>query len=211
MKLVHKAKSAFAVKGFFLSICGALILLMVALWANFHAGQYATREASNPVTDLVLSNIRVFDVDFLFVYGPLVFWTFVVGLCALEPKRFPFVIKSMALLILVRSVFITLTHIAPFPTRLDVGLSFMSSYFTFGGDLFFSGHTAYPFMIALAFWEKKKFRILFLAVSVLFGVVVLAAHLHYSIDVLGAFFITHSVFHISEKVFKKDRELFLTV
>jgi hypothetical protein len=34
------------------------------------------------------------------------------------------------------------------------------------------------------------------------------AHIHYSIDVFSAFFITYTIFHLSEKIFIKDRKMF---
>ncbi|MBI3904685.1 MAG: hypothetical protein HY309_03785 [Pseudomonas fluorescens] len=40
--------------------------------------------------------------------------------------------------------------------------------------------------------------------SVLFGISVLLGHLHYSIDVFGAFFITYSIFCLAKKFFPKD-------
>ena len=78
-----------------------------------------------------------------------------------------------------------------------------------GNDLFFSGHTGLPFLLALIFWENKKLRFLFLGFSVLFAVVVLLGHLHYSIDVFAAYFITYTIFHICKFLFKKDWQLFL--
>jgi hypothetical protein len=42
----------------------------------------------------------------------------------------------------------------------------------------------------------------------MFGIVVLLGHLHYSIDVLSAFFITYSIYHICELFFKTDKKIF---
>ncbi|HEY4477149.1 MAG TPA: phosphatase PAP2-related protein [Candidatus Paceibacterota bacterium] len=179
----------------------------MSLIFNFYAGSYATDSASNPVTDIVLNNIRTYDVDGIFIYGTMLFLGFLVLLSLLEPQRIPFIIKSIALFIAIRAVFVSLTHIGPFPTQLAINSSFLDK-FSFGGDLFFSGHTGLPFLMALVFWEKLYLRILFIASSVFIGVVVLMAHLHYSIDVLAAFFITYTIFHIAERLFKKDRKLF---
>jgi membrane-associated phospholipid phosphatase len=59
------------------------------------------------------------------------------------------------------------------------------------------------------FWDNKKLRFLFLGLSVLFAIVVLLGHLHYSIDVLSAYFITFTIFYICKFLFKKDWQLFL--
>jgi membrane-associated phospholipid phosphatase len=63
--------------------------------------------------------------------------------------------------------------------------------------------------LALIFWENKILRIVFLSFSIMFAIIVLLGHLHYSIDVLSAFFITFSIFHICKFLFKKDWQLFL--
>ena len=79
---------------------------------------------------------------------------------------------------------------------------------SFGSDLFFSGHTGLPFLLALIWWRELPFRLVFLSFSFFFAIVVLLGHMHYSIDVLGAFFITYTIFHLLEKFFKKDRVVF---
>jgi len=194
-------------KDFLLSFFGALIFFAASLIINFYAGIYATESASNAVTDIVLSNTRVFDVDGLFVYGTIFFWVFVLVLGFLRPQRLPFILKSIALFVLVRSVFISMTHIGPYPSHLIVDSNIMN-WFAFAGDLFFSGHTGLPFLMALAFWEDRLLRSFFIAMAVIFGIIVLVAHLHYTIDVLAAFFITYTIYHIAETLFKKDKELF---
>ena len=77
-----------------------------------------------------------------------------------------------------------------------------------GGDYFFSGHTGLPFLLTLLFWDNVFLRVLFFVSSIFFGVVVLLGHLHYSIDVLSAFFITYTIYHLSEAFFPKDKKMF---
>ncbi len=208
---LQKMKESFTNKQFVLSMCIGWVFLFAAMVISYYAGLYATERASNSVTDIILSNIRVFDVDGIFIYGPLIFWIFTILVVLAKPERFPFVLKSISLFVLVRSLFITLTHIGPFPTQMipDSLSSDVVKTFFFGSDLFFSGHTGLPFLMALVFWDNVWLRWFFIASSLLFGAVVLLGHMHYSIDVLSAFFITYTIFHIARTVFKKDYEHFL--
>jgi membrane-associated phospholipid phosphatase len=82
--------------------------------------------------------------------------------------------------------------------------SFIFDKFNFTGDLFFSGHTGLPFLLALVFWDHPWWRRVFVIVSIIFGVTVLLGHFHYSIDVFGAFFITYTIFHIATRLFPRD-------
>jgi len=190
-----------------LSFSGVL-LLGASLVANFYTTKYASVSMSNPVSDIILSNIRVFDVDGIYAYGGIIFWSFLFLLALSKPAKIPFISKSVALFVLIRSIFISLTHIAASPAHLIIAPSRFFGMFSYYGDLFFSGHTGLPFLMALIFWDNKRLRIFFLAASVFFGTVVLLGHLHYSIDVFGAFFITYSIYQIAVKIFKKDKALF---
>ena len=187
--------------------------MIVSLFARFFISGYVNNLPSTPVADLILSNIRVYDVGGIFVYGTvlLVFVGIFVGLRQINCV--PFIMKSIALFTLIRSVFVILTHISAFPTHIVIESSFFSSaifdgIFT-GNDLFFSGHTGLPFLLALMFWENKTQRTIFFGFSILFAIVVLLGHIHYSIDVLSAFFITYGIFQICKFLFKKEWELFL--
>lgn len=187
----------------------SVILFAASVVVNFYAGVYATERASNPVTDIILSNTPVFDVDTLFVYGSLLLIAFLTLLCFAHPKRVPFTLHTLTLLILIRSVFISLTHIGPFPDQVILDLGAVTSKFIFGGDLFFSNHTAIPFMMALVYWREKKLRIILIAWSIFFATIALLGHLHYTIDVLSAYFITYTIFCVALWLFPKDRALFL--
>lgn len=186
-----------------------LILLGVSLVVNYYAGSYATLHESNAVHDIILDNIPVFDVDGLFVYGMVAFFTFVTALMIFRPRRMPFVLKAMSLFILVRSFFIILTHIGPSAQAVIIPGDSIASYFTFTGDLFFSAHTGLPFLMALIYWDSKALRTFFLLTSMFMGVVVLLGHLHYSIDVFSAYFITYGIFQIAKRFFSDDHQLLL--
>lgn len=202
-------KTYFTDKKFIVSFLVAIFFLAISLVIQFYAGTYATESASSPVTDIVLSNIQTFDLDGIFVYGSLALLLFGIFITIWRPKQMPFVVKSVAMFILVRSFFISLTHIGPFPTQIIIHSDWLSKL-TFGGDLFFSGHTGLPFLLALIFWHNKIVRNIFLSFSIFFAAVVLMAHMHYTIDVVSAYFITYTIFHICERLFKKDRLLFFT-
>ena len=204
-KIILKHKLYFTNKKFLTSVIISFIFLIVALIINFYAGTYATERASNSVTDIILSNTRAYDLDGFFVYGTMVFLFFIVFIFLLRPNKIPFTIKSIALFVITRSIFISLTHLGPFPSQIVISSDFLSK-FSFGADLFFSGHTGLPFLLSLIFWKDKWARYTFLAFSLTFAVVVLLAHLHYSIDVLSAFFITYTIFHIALYIFKKDKD-----
>jgi len=188
------------------SVIIGLVLLCVGLVINFYAADYAARTAGNSVSDLILNNIPVFDVDGLAVYGPVLLWLFIGALCIEDPKIIPFVLKATALFIVIRAGFVTLTHLGPIPGSINNSSApaFLKA-FTFGNDLFFSGHTGLPFLMALIFWKRRALRYIFIIASIFFGAIMLMAHLHYSIDVASAFFITFTIFHIArDAFFKKD-------
>ncbi|MGH7249432.1 MAG: phosphatase PAP2-related protein [Minisyncoccia bacterium] len=206
-------KKYFASKNFVLSFFVGLLLLGVSLVTQFFISGYVDRSASQPVTDIILSNTRVYDVSAIFVWGAILLAFICIAIVLLRINYAPFVMKSVALFTLIRSIFVSLTHISPFPTHAIINSPFFNrevfnGIFT-GNDLFFSGHTGVPFLLALIFWQNKNLRFIFLGFSVMFGIVVLLGHLHYSIDVLSAYFITYSIFHICKFLFKKDWQLFL--
>ena len=76
-------------------------------------------------------------------------------------------------------------------------------------DFFFSGHVGASFLFALIFWKQVTWRIVFLAISIIFAVSMLLAHMHYSIDIFAAPFITYGIYQMSRWLFKKDFELIL--
>jgi len=209
-RILAKYKTILAQKGFVFSVLLGLLLLALSLGINYVTGTYASRIASNSVTDILLDHLPVMDVDFIFIQGFALFILFIFGLMLYEPKTIPFIFKSLALFIFIRSIFMSLTHIGPFPQQAPMESYRIVNLMNFTGDLFFSGHAGGPFLLALSFWRQKYVRLIFLAMSALFAVAVLLGHYHYSIDVFAAFFITYTIYHIAIKFFSKDYRLLMS-
>jgi len=201
-------------RSFLFSFATGLFLFAASIVAVFYSTGYANISAStsNSVTDIILSNTRVYDVDGLFVYGALAVIVFsVLIFLTLKVRHIPFALKSVSLFLFIRSIFVSLTHISPYPSHAIISQSFLSSYHLFqilftGDDLFFSGHVGLSFLAALLFWDSPLLRYIYLAISVMFAVVVLLGHLHYSIDVFAAYFITYTIYVMAMHLFKKDYE-----
>jgi hypothetical protein len=65
-------------------------------------------------------------------------------------------------------------------------------------DLFFSGHTSTTFLLLLYVWRWPRLRWPMLAAHVIVVASIFLAHLHYTIDVIGAYAVTFSIFVLRE-------------
>ncbi|MCR4275495.1 MAG: sphingomyelin synthase family protein [Candidatus Wolfebacteria bacterium] len=184
-----------------------IVLLFLSMYATYWANIYVARRASSSVTDILLDNIPVVDVDFLYSTGAAIFIIIVVIVAFQDPRRISFILKSTALFFLFRSAFMMLTHIGPPQNMLVSNSGDFFHKLSSGDDLFFSAHTGYPFLIALIFWNHKRLKDLFFALSIIGAVIVILGHYHYSIDVFSAFFITFGIFQIAKNFFKEDYKM----
>lgn len=206
-EIIKSHKTFWSDKQFLFGVGLGVVLFTAGLFATYYANNYAATRASNTVTDLILDNIPVVDVNFVFTDGAAIFSIIVAIIVLYEPRRLPFALKSLALFLLVRSVFLTLTHLAPPIEQSYLDASDFFYRLSSGDDLFFSAHTGLPFLFAFMFWDERYIRDLFLAFTVIGGASVLLGHLHYSIDVFSALFIAFGIFHIAKYFFPKDYAL----
>lgn len=186
-------------------LCKALkliSLLGVSLVINYFAVRFATLHAGAPLNDIFFQSFPYIDTFLIDYYGALFLQYGVFLAVIFTPKYFQFFIISNIALILVRDVFINLTYIG-----VPEGTIPTTSFFTQGGDLFFSGHTALPFLSALIFWRVPLLRNLFLILTFIMGLEVLLGRQHYSIDVLAAPFITYGVFTVVRKLFRREYDM----
>lgn len=193
---------------FLIAALSSTALVAGGIVLNIFANIYATERASNYVTDIILSNTSALDVDTFFVWGTFILSFFVIALVVARPQYLPFTFSSLGIFYIIRTFFVTLTHLGPFPDRAVLDVSAFVAKVLGGSDMFFSGHTGAPFLLALVFWHTKWLRYLFLTWSVFFAAVVLLGHLHYSIDVMSAYFITYTIFHICLYLFPSHKTIF---
>jgi hypothetical protein len=192
---------------------GALLLLLGFVadhFAGLYALSYLTRATSVYVGDLLLDNLPVVNLNLVVIEGAL--WAIAISciLVMMSPRKILFTLKALGLLIIIRAFFISLTHIGIYPGQINPGAGYFDavySYFNLQTGFFFSGHTSFPFLMALIFWEDRPWRYAYLALSVIFGVSVLLAHVHYSIDVFAAPFMAYGVFEITRLFFPRDYKL----
>jgi len=203
-KYIRRYRHYLSNKAYAQSFVFSIFLFALSVLANFGAGVYATVRASNYVSDIVLSNIPVFDVDGIFVWGAALLIAFIAALCLSDPRRLPFTLFALALFYFIRAGFVTLTHLGVYPDHAVINEGTLWVKLFGGDDLFFSGHTGAPFLLALLYWREEILRYIFIAWSVVMAVTVLLGHLHYSIDVLSAYFITYTIFHITIWMFPGD-------
>lgn len=208
LKELRRRYSVYCIRpDFWFSVAASVVAFIFSFVINNIAIQFATEHASNGVTDVILSNVPRVNVDNIFVYGTFAVIGISVAIVLSHPKRIPFILNGLALFLLIRSGFTSMTHIGPFaPHVTDFGTTITHAFF--GSDFFFSGHTGMPFLGALAFWKVKPVRYFYLFTSVAFAIIVLLGHLHYSIDVFSAFFITYSIYQLAIWLFPKDYVLF---
>lgn len=176
-----------------------LVLLIFSLPSFF---AYIEKREGAYLHDLILQVIPAADVS---IPTFLIIWT-ISGLVIVRMIQNPafalLMLASFTLLCIARMVSITMVPLNP-PDGL-IRLNDPLTSLIYGGkdkfmtkDLFFSGHTSNMFLMCLCL-PKKTDKYLALMATIAVGILVLVQHVHYTIDVLAAFFFTYIVYRISK-------------
>jgi len=193
------------------SLLFALVLLGLAIVFQFYASAYSNRVSSNSVPDLLLNILPVVNLNFLIVEGALAVIAGSVILLFFKPKYLIFTLKAAAIFIATRAVFVSLTHLGIYPNQVGPDpTGFFDRIYTGLGleaGFFFSGHTGLSCLMALIFWDELFWRYVYILLAIMFGIAVLLAHVHYSIDVLAAPYMTYSIFAMCKYFFPEDYKL----
>lgn len=157
--------------------------------------------------DVVLNWLPAVDVSvatFLIIWTMIIFW---LVRCIQEPGMMLLSAWATLLLFASRMISISLLPLDP-PARLIPLIDPVSNFF-YGGphvfmtkDLFYSGHTSTQFMIFLCF-RKRQNKLIALAAAITVGLLVLVQHVHYTIDVIGAFIFPYFMYRLAAYMTKE--------
>lgn len=177
------------------------ILLFLALILQDITSEYKHFAPHISVDDLAFSFIPMYDFSWLY-YGEVWILLFVSSIVFFKIKSsrtipLSFIIFCFAVLFAIRSLVLVPTGVGtPMNQIIPSGYEFGIVHYL-QNDMFFSGHTSTPFLLALLFWKTPWARYFFLAFTVLMAYSVLSMRIHYSIDVIGAIFGAHFSYHLS--------------
>jgi len=181
----------------------AALFTVVGLAVDYYCGSYVTVTPGAKVPDLILDKIPAIDLSFLFVYGYMVLLMVLFLYPAFFRVRMLHVVAiQFSLLLMLRSVFMIFTHLETPAGSVPVSFPWFFENLYFENDMFFSGHTAMPFL-GFYLFRNSRLRYVFLVGAVVMGIVVLAMHLHYSIDVFAAFFMTYCSYKMGQRLLRK--------
>lgn len=203
----------FWVKDNFSLLLQGILIFGLALIVQRYAYDYVDNRVNGThVGDLLLDNLPIVNLDFFIVEGAIISTLIVIFFLITNPKYILFAIKTLALFIIVRSFFISLTHLGTNLHQItlnanSIGFSIYDFLYNSKNDFFFSGHVGASFLFALIFWKEILYRNLFIVISIIFGVSMVLAKMHYSIDIFAAPFIVYGIYEISKRLFQKDFKL----
>jgi hypothetical protein len=202
----------FWIKKNVISLLYSIMFLIIAFFIQKFADNYVIKTWGTVVWDIFLNNIPVYDIDKFIVYSTLACTFLTIILLIFKPNHLLFTIKSLALFVIIRSFFISLTHLWIHPHQIifdsdTIGFWLYNLLYNSNNDFFFSWHTWIPFLIALILQKEKFWRNIYFATSAIFWISVIIWHIHYSIDVFAAPLITYSIYSLAKNYFKKDFEL----
>ncbi len=181
----------------------SLILLIISTFLDLLSGNYVLEAGVAVSPDIILDHLGPYNFQFLFG------WMYLLIMVCLfffplffKIKELHKVISQFSLLIIMRSFFISLTHLKTPLTAIPAKFPVIFQPFVFENDLFFSGHTATPFLGFLLF-RDSPIKWFFLIASIIMGATSLLMHRHYSIDVFAAYFIAYGTYKIGNWLFCK--------
>ena len=115
-----------------------------------------------------------------------------------HPQHLLFALQTYTLLVIVRMVAMFLLPLDP-PAGMielrDPFVEFFGTGQTLSRDLFFSGHTATLFLVALVV-PGRPMKIIYMVCTLAVALSVLLQHVHYTIDVFAALFFTYGCYHM---------------
>lgn len=183
-------------------------LLLLAMLFAFLPYFFATIESRNGhlLNDWLLNYLPAKNLSipiFTLIWGMVAVTLYE---CYKNPSVFLKMLWAFIFLTVARIISISIVPLNP-PPNLVVLADPLSNYF-YGKDfitkdLFFSGHTSTQFLLFFVLPQKWQ-KSLAVITSLMVGALVLVQHVHYTIDVIGAFLFTPFIYKASSWVSKID-------
>jgi hypothetical protein len=190
----HKISAAVAAAVSFLFVCSFFAWSLV--------GQRVDTRTLPPGSDMLLDQLPLIDFVPVLTVGWLSIHVLAIYVGVVYcPRRWAFTLATIGLLILVRTAFVAFNPVGPPPGILSLNASYLLSplkgILAFENEFFFSGHVAFPYLYSRIYWRIVWARRTFVLLSIVMAASVLLTRNHYTMDVLGAYFVTHSVYSLS--------------
>lgn len=198
-------KNTFAVKSFRNRFVISIIFLAVVLFSLTNFLQFVELREGIKINDPVLKLFSPIDLTwltFILIYGALIVAVFYL---AKHPDFLLTAIQTYTIMVVFR---ICAMYLMPLdaPESLiplvDPFVEFFGGGNTLENDLFFSGHTATLFILFLTA-QNKKIKKIFLFATILVAAAVILQHVHYTIDVFIAPFVSFTSYKLTFWINKK--------
>ena len=147
----------------------SILFLMTSCVFYLISGYKVKNVESSPLPDLILNNIPSVNLGILYVWGfLLILAVLIIYPLFYKVKDLHYVIGQFSLVVLIRSFFISLTHLRSPADAIVPEMPRLFALLNFPNALFFSGHTAIPFL-GFLLYRKEKIGIFFFVMTILTG------------------------------------------
>lgn len=178
----------------------AMIVLAIVAFAHFV--NLVEDRPGVRLSDPVLAHFA--PVDLTWLIFSLIYLSLITGIAALlrNPGRLVFALQLYVLMVGSRIVAMYLLPLDP-PTDMillrDPIVELFGTGRTLTRDLFFSGHTATLFILFLTA-NRRVTRVAFMLLTLVVATAMLLQHVHYTVDVIAAFFFTYANYAFLRKI-----------
>ncbi len=185
---------------------GTLLVLLLTLAGLSRFLEFVESRPGITVGDPVLLHIP--PIDFTWLTFGLIYLGLIVGFVTLgrTPRILLIALQSYILMVIARvAMMYSLPLEAPaglIPLN-DPFVQFFGSGQTPTKDLFFSGHTSTLFLLCLTA-QSRTLKALFLICTISVGIAVILQHVHYTVDVLVAPFVSYGALRIVQRLHRRS-------
>jgi hypothetical protein len=148
-------KVIFRNKAILWNVITSILLFALSTVATYIAYGYTQATGGTVVQDIILDHIPTYNVAPLFFGGMLLLIIIPLGIILFDPRKLAFGLEVTAMFFVVRSIFMIMTHLAPpniaYYSYVEHEHHVANILFSLssGTDMFFSGHTGFPFLLSL--------------------------------------------------------------